>query len=314
MILAGVDAGATTTRAAAVHADGRLAGRGEAGPGNPHNAGVASAAASITAALADAVKGELPAVVVAGVAGIEDPALKEGLRAALAASSIAEKAKIHLASDAAVALDGAFLGGPGIIVVAGTGSVTWGRDPSGREARAGGWGHVVDDAGSGYDIGRSALAAVLRAYDGRGGATALTARVLGTLHLRSPEQIVGAARAMRPPEVAVLAPLVLEAAQQGDAVAEEIVRAAGADLAEAAAAVWRALELRGPHPVAGIGGLFRHAVLRTAFARDLRRRCPEASFVPPRLQPVGGAVWRAFAVRGIEAPARLITELSGEEP
>lgn len=313
MILAGVDAGATTTRAAAVHEDGRLVGRGEAGPGNPHNAGVSSAAGSIVAALREATRGAPPDVVVAGVAGIEDPALKEGLRGALAASRITEKGKIHLASDAAVALDGAFLGGPGIIVVAGTGSVTWARDAQGREARAGGWGHIIDDAGSGYDIGRSALAAVLRAFDGRGRATALTAGVLGALRLTSPQQIVGAARAMRPPEIAALAPLVLEAAEQGDAAAAEIVRAAGGHLAEGAAAVWWALALRGPHPVAGIGGLFRRAVFRTAFAQSLRDLCPEASVVPPRLPPVGGAVWRAFAVRGIEAPAQLITELSGED-
>jgi len=310
MILAGVDAGATTTRAVAVADDGRVVGRASAGPGNPHNAGVKEAAAAIARAVREAAGGPIPDLVVAGVAGIEDPAIKEGLRAALVTMHAA--GKIHLASDAEIALDGAFLGAPGIIVVAGTGSVSWGRDARGNEARAGGWGHILDDAGSGYDVGRAALGAVLREHDGRGGATALTHRVLSALHLAGPEQIVGAARGMTPAQMAGLAPLVMDAAELGDTMAAAIVREAGRHLAEMAAAVWRGLRFAGAHPVAGIGGLFGHAVLRSAFAGGLRRACPEAVPTPPRLQPAGGALWRAFAVKGIEPPPGLIDALRGE--
>jgi len=310
MILVGVDAGATTTRAVA-SGDGRLLGRASAGSGNPHNAGVQAAAASIVQAVRRASGHQTVDVVVAGIAGLEDPELKEGLRVALAASGFARE--FHISSDALIALDGAFLGAAGIIVISGTGSVAWGRDERGKEARSGGWGHVIDDAGSGYDLGRSALRAVLREHDGRAAPTAMTPRIFEALGIRQPEQIVGAAREMSPPQMAALAPIVLEAARDGDRVALEIIGAAGRELAATAAAVWRQLAFSGPHPVAGIGGIFSHAAMRSAFLEGLRQMCPEAVFTPPRLQPVGGALWRAFARRAIEPPASLIQQLAEGE-
>ncbi|MDQ7843171.1 MAG: BadF/BadG/BcrA/BcrD ATPase family protein [Armatimonadota bacterium] len=307
MILVGVDAGATTTRAVASE-DGRLAGRATAGSGNPHNAGVGAAAEAIVQAVRRAAGGRAADLVVAGVAGLEDPRIKEGLHSALAASGFSQQ--FHISSDALIALDGAFLGGPGIIVISGTGSVAWGRNERGEEARSGGWGHVIDDAGSGYDIGRSVLRAVLRAHDGRGPATIMTSKVFETLGVRLPEQIVGAAREMSPPQMAALAPIALEAAAEGDAVAREILAVAGRELAATAEAVWRQLGFAGPHPVAGIGGVFSHAGMREAFVEALRGLCPEAVFTPPRLPPVGGALWRAFAMRGLRPPEALIRQVA----
>jgi len=156
----------------------------------------------------------------------------------------------------------------------------------------------------------AALRAVLRERDGRGAPTAMTPKVFDTLGVSQPEQIVGAARMMSPPQMAALAPIALEAAGDGDRVAQEIVAVAGRELAATAAAVWRQLGLSGLHPVAGIGGVFNHAALRGAFVEGLRRMCPEAVFTPPRLQPVGGALWRAFVIRGIEVPALLIAQLA----
>jgi len=154
------------------------------------------------------------------------------------------------------------------------------------------------------------LRAVLRAYDGRGAATAMTSRVFQTLGIRQAEQIVGAAREMSPPQMAALAPIALEAAASGDAVAKEILALAGRELAATAEAVWRQLGFAGPHPVAGIGGVFSHAEMRAAFVEALRRLCPEAVFTPPRLQPVGGALWRALALRDLEMPEELIMQVA----
>lgn len=307
MILVGVDAGATRVRAAAVAEGWGLLGSAAAGPANPHNVGAEPAAAEIARAIRSASSGHAPDVVVVGVAGIEVTDLRRDLQRALQASLPGRE--IHLYADAVIALDGAFPGAPGIIVIAGTGSVAWGRNVEGREARAGGWGHLIDDVGSGYDLSRRALGAVMRAQDGRGPSTALTQRLIATLGVERPERVVEAVRSMGPAGIAALAPIVVNAAAEGDRVAEEIVAEGCRELADAAAAVARSLELRGPHAVAGAGGLFGHETIRDAFVDALRRTSPQARFTKPRLPPVGGAVWKAFTVKGIIPDENLLTRL-----
>lgn len=306
-LLVGVDSGATNTRALAAREDGTPVGSASAGPGNPHNIGPGPAATEIARAIREAASGETPDVVVAGVAGLEDPELKRELRYALEALRPAQE--IHVYSDAAVALDGAFLGGPGVIVIAGTGSVAWGRNEKGQEARAGGWGHIIDDAGSGFDLGRQALAASLRAHDGRGPQTSLTRRLTTALGVEGPLDFPGAARRLDPSRMASLARVVIEAADEGDLVARAIVRNAASHLAEIATAVWKKLNLSRGHPVAPVGGLFSHARLRKAFTSSLARRCPEAEVRPPRLPPVAGAVWKAAVLKRLAPDEAMVMQL-----
>lgn len=306
-ILAGVDAGATHTRALVIHDDGTPVGSGTGGPANPHNIGPGPAASEIARAIQTAAAGETPQVVVAGVAGLEDPELRRELRYALQA--LQPEREIHLYSDAAVALDGAFLGGPGIIVIAGTGSVAWGRNEKGEEARAGGWGHYVDDVGSGYDIGRHGLHAVLRAHDGRGEPTSLSRMLLKALEIDSPAQIGGTVRRTDPAQIASLARVVVQAADEGDAVARAILRGAVGELATLAAAVWQKLHFSPGHPVAPVDGVFAYARIRKAFAASLARRCPEAVVTTPRLPAVAGAVWRALMLKGFDLGESMVSRL-----
>lgn len=291
MILIGVDAGGTGVRAVAMDDTGRYLGRGQAGPGSPHNVGPQRAAGEIARAVAEAAAGRLPDIVATGVAGLEDASLRDAFERALRDGCPAGEILFH--SDAAVALEGAFPGRAGIVVIAGTGSVAWGRRGE-REARAGGWGHVVDDAGSGYDIARRMLAAVLRAHDGRGPATALAPRVLAALGIDSPEQIVGAARTMDPAALAALARHVFSAADGGDTVARTIVAESAREQAAMVSAVYHQLEFPAECPVAGVGGLFTHPGMRDAFTRAVRAVRPQAAVTPARLPPVGGALVKAF--------------------
>ena len=309
MLIVGVDSGATHTRALAAREDGTPVGSAASGPGNPHNIGPGPAAAEIARSIREAASGETPDVVVAGVAGLEDPELQRELRYALEA--LRPAGEIHLYSDAAIALDGAFLGGPGVIVIAGTGSVAWGRNEKGREARAGGWGHIIDDNGSGFDLGRQALAASLRAYDGRGPQTALTQGLVEALGVEGPLDFPGVARRLDTTRMASLARVVVEVADRGDAVARTIVRNAASQLATLATAVWKNLNLAHGHTVAPVGGLFTHARLRKAFASSLSRRCPEAEVKPPRLPPVAGAVWRAAVRKGLTPSETMVVRLEG---
>src|SRR5690606_32133686 len=125
----------------------------------------------------------------------------------------------------------AFGSGPGLLVIAGTGSVAWGRAEDGRAARAGGWGHLLGDEGSGYALGLEALRAVVRAHDGRAPETTLRDAVLSHARARAPEELIAWAATAAKADIAALAPRVAAAAREGDAAARAIVDRAAHDLA-----------------------------------------------------------------------------------
>ncbi len=113
-----------------------------------------------------------PAAICLGMAGVDRPRDADVVRGILL--RIGHRAQPYVVNDALIALEAGVPGGAGVVVVAGTGSIAYGRDAQGRAARAGGWGYVLGDEGSGYWLGRHALRAVVRAADGRGRTTSLT--------------------------------------------------------------------------------------------------------------------------------------------
>src|SRR5207237_4016708 len=128
---------------------------------------------------------------------------------------------------------------PGIVVIAGTGSIVYGRNAQHVAARAGGWGHILGDEGSGYWIGREALAAVMRADDGRGPETRLTGDVLEHFNITSTSQLprIVYDRELPRMSVAALGPIVQQAREQGDVVAMRILEHAADELVLAARSV-----------------------------------------------------------------------------
>src|SRR5690606_12096698 len=126
----------------------------------------------------------------------------------------------------------AFDDGAGILLIAGTGSSAWARGVDGRTARAGGWGHLLGDEGSGYALGVAALRAVARAHDGRAPSTDLRDAVLRHANVAAPEALIAWAASAAKAEIAALAPCVAEAAAADDAVARAIVDRAARDLAD----------------------------------------------------------------------------------
>ncbi len=232
--------------------------------------------------------------VVVGLAGVDRPPVHRRMLAWFRKSVPARR--ILLTSDAAVALHAAAGNTPGLIVISGTGSIAYGRDQNGRVLRAGGWGTLFDDAGSGYDLGRKAVTAALGAIDGRGPATRLASRIARALGIRELTRVV-----FRPPEprqLAGLFPLVLEAARQGDRVARRLCEEAGSDLAELALALLRRMGWRRRAvPVVCAGGVFQSSArIRRSFARHLRRHAPAARIVLLRRPPVEGALAMARAL------------------
>jgi len=233
--------------------------------------------------------------VCAGVAGVDRPAVSRPLLAWLRR---AIPARHHLlVTDTAIALEAALGRAAGMIVVSGTGSIAYARDRRGKTLRAGGWGALFDDPGSGYDLGRKAIMAALRDFDGRGPSTVLTARICRALKLSDITQIV--LKKLDPQQVAALFPLVAGAARQGDRVARNLSAQAACDLAQLALALAPRLGRGGTLPVVCVGGVFRSSpTLRRSFARRLREHLPHARVRLLEREPVEGALDMACKLAG----------------
>ena len=150
-----------------------------------------------------------------------------------------------MVNDALIALQAAVGEAPGIVIVSGTGSIAYGRDRAGHAARAGGWGYVLGDEGSGYWIGRLAMRAVVRAADGRGSPTSLTERLLAHFGAQRPDELLQTVyhASFRPAAFTALAAHVQQAREDGDLAAATILDRAAQELLEAASSVIAQLNL-----------------------------------------------------------------------
>lgn len=200
---------------------------------------------------------------------------------------------IDVVGDMQIALEAAFDTGEGVIVIAGTGSIAYGRDRRGRTLRAGGWGFAIGDEGSAHWIGRSAIQCLLRASDRRDDVanSPLAKALFMTWNVNSLADLARAANSVPPADFASLFPALLSS---GDDVATEVLSNAGRELAELARAVLGRLfaskEMR-PIPVAMTGGVFRHAeVVRQTFHNELHKLDPRAEIQPQVVEPVEGAL------------------------
>jgi N-acetylglucosamine kinase len=217
--------------------------------------------------------------------------------------------------DTVTAQAGAFAAGPGIVVIAGTGSIAYGKAAGGEIGRTGGWGYLMGDEGSGYDIGRQTLQAATQAVDGRGPATLLAEQVpahLGLPSLEAVHEAVYAGRLTRA-EIAGLARLTAwaAAAPQADRVARAIFERAGAALALTALAVARQLAWSDP-PISPVGGVFKAgSAILDPFTRYLKDALPQAHVQAPRYPQVVGALLLALQAGGYPPDEALLQRLDG---
>jgi N-acetylglucosamine kinase-like BadF-type ATPase len=302
----GVDGGGTYSRAAIADATGKQIGEGHAEAANPLRVGVEAAITNIKQAVQEACnQAEItPAQVTAacfGLAGVGNAKHYQTMLAALRQAFPFEK--LTLETDARIALAGATDLQPGIVVIAGTGSIACGINAAGEFARAGGWGPAMGDEGSGYYIGRRALQAVVMAYDGRAAATSLTGAVCEYFKIAAPTDLPPVIyerplRVMR--EIAQLSKIVAAHAQAGDQVARAILLDAAAELARAANAVIKKLGLQDTaFRLAYVGGVFGAGELILAPLRQfVQGYAPAAELAPPLMPPVSGAVKLARSLHG----------------
>ena len=218
--------------------------------------------------------------------------------------------EVDVVGDMEIALDSAFGEGPGVIVIAGTGSIAYGRDAKGRTVRAGGWGFAISDEGSAFWIGRTAVSTLLRAADqvadeparNEGEASPLFYELKAAWKLDSLEQLVRTANSNA--DFAALFPAVLSAAGAGDALAQRVLAQAGGELAQLAGIVVRRLfpeqtsAASSAVPLAMAGGVFRHAErVREVFYNEVRSAYSRVVLNSEVIEPVHGALRRARGVR-----------------
>ena len=311
-LLLAVDGGGTRTQALVADGEGTVLGRG-LGPGsNLHNMEFERSCRALTiaidSALADALGPgsdgagrwrEVPlAAACFGLSGVDAPSDAEQVAAWVRDQGIAPR--FSVVNDGELVLAAGTPEGWGVAVVSGTGSVCLARSPAGESVRVGGWGPLLGDEGSGYDIGLRALRLATQAADGRSGAVLLLAAVLRHLGLGDPTALIREVHAPRitPADVASLATVVSELAGQGDADAAAVITAAGAELARHVETARRRLHLTRP-PLALGGGALRGA-LRAALLSALDGT---VGVVTPVADPPLGGVVLARRLLAASAPA-----------
>jgi N-acetylglucosamine kinase-like BadF-type ATPase len=296
----GIDAGATKTV-------GYLAGEGSTLVAEVHAAGAnfhTSAPHVVERVLRDvfhaltAKEKSSPAAVCVGMAGVDREDEADAVRAIVHRIGC-DAPVIVVVNDGLIALAAGAGDRPGIVVISGTGSIVYGYNAQRQAARAGGWGHIIGDEGSGYWIGREALSAVVRAADGRGAATQLTAEVLEHFRIRDMARLPRIVYDRERPRmrVAALGPIVQRTVELGDRVATAVVDRAADELALAARSVASRLAFGSEgFPAILAGGAFQVVpALTTALTERLRADLPRSDVRLLTDEPARGAVHLALA-------------------
>jgi N-acetylglucosamine kinase-like BadF-type ATPase len=301
-LVLGADGGGTKTLGILAAEDGTELGRLQVGPGNPNVAGVERAAGNLLDLVAGCceragcIAPDLRSIVF-GLAGAGSQTVRSKLADALRAESAVRglpELPITLETDARIALEGAFGGGPGVVMIAGTGSILIGKLPDGTVSSVGGWGRVLGDEGSGYFIGLEATKAVSRDIDGREDAAVLRKLLAETNGWVSRDRVIAAVYQEKF-DLASLAPLVMRAAGEKDPAALLILRRAASHLADQLKAMVRAMGSQSTVGVVFIGGLIDHDTVYARLLREaLAELVPSADVRPALHPPVGGAVLMAL--------------------
>ncbi len=299
MHVLGIDAGGTKTVCLLADEDGHVLAEARGSGANLQSAGELEVEKVLHQVMEAALAQHdvRPAATCLGIAGVDRPGDAEAVRGIM--RRIGFKTRTLVVNDALIALVAGAGDEPGVVVVAGTGSIAYGRNAAGQAARAGGWGYLLGDEGGGFWIGRAALSAVVRQFDGRGPATLLTGMVLQHMRLASPTELIHEIyyRDLQRHATAGLAALVQEATDAGDAVAAQILVRAGGELAAAAASVITRLGMRGEaFPIVLAGGIFRGVPwLMGDVATRLSEVAPRSTARLLDVEPAVGAVRLALA-------------------
>lgn len=296
----GVDGGGTKTQIALMNESGKVTSEGFAGPSNPLRVGIETAVTNIAKAINEACdrdgvsRGDIAAATL-GLGGVRRADLKRSVR-----ESFIKRLgirNVEVVTDAEIALYATTEGKPGLVVIAGTGSVCLGKNEKGEMAISGGWGPLAGDEGGGVGIAQQALHTIAKASDGRGEPTLLSQRASEYFRASGPENLIVAIYSPQidNSRIAGFARLVVETAQDGDRIAMEILKDAGYELGLAACAVIEKLDLKDRRvPIGCVGSVFQAGNLLTDPMLEKVRLCaPKAFLTEPAMPPAHAAALMA---------------------
>jgi N-acetylglucosamine kinase-like BadF-type ATPase len=307
MHVLGIDVGGTKTVCLLADEEGQIVASAREEGANLQGAGEQTLEHVLRTVMKGAIAGHniRPAAICLGIAGVDraaDEAVVYGIM-----KRIGYDARILVVNDALIALQAGIGDGPGIVVVSGTGSIAYGRNARGEASRAGGWGYVLGDEGSGYWIGRLALRAVVRHADGRGRPTVLTEKLLGHFQAERAAELIHKIyhEEVGPRAIAALAKYVQQARDEGDIVASAILTQAGDELITAATAVMARLDLKEEDFTFVLAGGIFHAVpwLCDQLTLLLPSLAPRSRTLRLATEPALGAV--QFALAELRGGARV---------
>ncbi len=272
-LILGIDGGGSKTHALVADHTGTVLGSGAAASSNYQVVGLAAATTAVQQAVGEALaqaglaSDAKIAAACLGLAGVDRPADRALWEGWLAETGVARR--FALVNDAELVLAGGTPDGWGLALICGTGSICYGRSPDGATARAGGWGHLLGDEGSGYDIALHALRLATQTADGRADAYPILAAILSHWKLSEPTQLIQQVylSSLTRAEIAQVARLVIELADADDGHARTILKQAGTDLGHLIAAVVHKLELHQP-PLALGGGVLGASTFLQQAVRD----------------------------------------------
>lgn len=300
-IYLGVDGGGTRTRAILIDEKQNIVSEGVGGASNPLRVGLEKAAEHICVAIdlacddANLSRSEIAAAEF-GVAGVRREDIRLSLKRRLETELYTRA--MDVVSDTEIALYGATEGEAGLVVIAGTGSNCLGQDEKGQKAAAGGWGPLAGDEGGAAGIARRALQAIAKASDGRGKPTILSEKAVQYFRVQNVEDVGTAIYAanMTNERIAGFARYVIEAAQEKDKVAIQLLDEAGRELGLAAIAVIQKLKLQKKmFVVSYVGGIFNAGeLIFKPLLKTIQSVAPRAFLAPPKFAPALAAAKMAF--------------------
>ena len=303
----GIDAGGTKTVCHLADEHGTLLAEARGAGANLQASGELHVEKVLHDVMQEAIgsSGVVPAAICLGIAGVDRP--EDSLIVAGIMRRIGAHARTLVVNDALVALEAGAPGAPGVVIISGTGSIAYGRNERNEGARAGGWGHVLGDEGSGFWIGRAALRAVLREADRRGPRTALTPLLLQHFGVSEAQSLIHEVyqNSLRAAAIGSLARSVQSAFTDGDQTAQGILRAAADELESSGVSVARRLDLgEAPFPFILAGGIFRAVPwLRDEMLHRLPLAVPMSTARVLDREPAAGAV--SFAIQEATGGARI---------
>lgn len=321
-LILGIDGGGTTTKCVACNLKGEIVGQATAGPSNHQTIPWERVAKSLTEAIDESLgeySKEDVVSICGGMAGVDWPGSETPVLELF--QRLFPQAEAAAVPDVAIALHAVIEKLPGVIVISGTGAMGYGEDAEGNEYRASGWGYLLGDEGSGYDIGRRGLQAATQAFDGRGLETKLVEYACEYFEVDGLRDILDIVYGggWSPDVMGDFTPYVVKAAAADDEVSCRILKDGGENLAKVALSILGQMGALGDAiPVGLVGGVFTHAgpVLHSRFGEMLKSKAPKAEIILSEYPPIlgalvmahrryGGVDERAFRLRVAEGLRKL---------